>query len=89
MAIEDGWVLAQCFANSQDPVRALLDYEKERTARTKRVQLASRARAVTFHEPSRWRRILRDARFKARSVLKPRATMHQAEWIYSYRYPTH
>ena len=52
MAIEDGAILARCFAlHPADPVRALQRYEQARITRANKVVAASAAMQDTFHNP--------------------------------------
>ena len=69
MAIEDGYVLALCLSTSEDPDEALRLYEQLRKTRTRRVVLASRARAKENHLASPWNRFKRDVRIAIRTVL--------------------
>ena len=80
-ALEDAYVLAASIARDASPA-ALRAYERARLPRTSRVQLATRARAQTMHEASRWKRFLRDVRFRVGDVFDKRRTKHNVEWVY-------
>jgi len=84
-SLEDACVLAaQIESTPEDLVGALRRYEQRRIPRTRRVQLGARARGKSNHLPSAWGRFWRDARLALRRRLAPDATLHAAEWIYSY-----
>jgi salicylate hydroxylase len=52
MAIEDGYILARCFAEAGSDVPAALErYENARRERTRRVVEGSAANAKRFHNP--------------------------------------
>ena len=68
----------------EDLSGALRRYQDQRIPRTRRIQLGSRARGEANHLPSAWARFRRDARLMLRRRLAPNATLHEAEWIYSY-----
>ena len=84
MAIEDGYVLALCLSTSEDPDEALRVYEQLRKTRTRRVVLASRARAKENHLASPWDRFKRDVRIAIRNRFARDKTMFQGEWLYQY-----
>jgi len=84
-SIEDGCVLAsQIKRTPEELASALRRYERLRIPRTRRIQLGARARGKHNHLPSAWARFWRDTRLALRRLVAPKATMHQAEWIYSY-----
>jgi salicylate hydroxylase len=84
-SLEDACVLAAHIARiPQDLPGALRAYENARIARTRRVQLGARARGKANHLPSAWDRFRRDVRLAVRRFVAPQATLHEAEWIYSY-----
>jgi salicylate hydroxylase len=84
MAIEDGYVLASCLSKSEDPNEALDVYEQLRKPRTRRVVLASRARAKENHLASPWNRFMRDVRIAIRNHFARDKTVFQGEWLYRY-----
>ena len=84
-SLEDACVLAAHVARTpEDLAGALRRYEDQRIARTRRIQLGARARGKSNHLPSAWARFWRDARLALRRCVAPKATLHQAEWIYNY-----
>jgi salicylate hydroxylase len=85
MAIEDAWIVAKCIAaGAEDLPAALRKYEQARKARTSRVLLASRARAVDLHQTSPWRQAVRNVKFATKNWLNPERTIHQGEWVYGH-----
>jgi salicylate hydroxylase len=85
MAIEDGYVLAAALAgHGLDVASALHDYQAERLPRTSRVQLESRERGRTYHLPSRFAQVKRDAMYRVQSLLNPHASGIKANWVYEY-----
>jgi salicylate hydroxylase len=84
-SLEDACVVAaQIGSTPEDLAGAFLRYEQQRIPRTRRVQLGARARGKSNHLPSAWARLWRDARLALRRRFVPNATLHEAEWIYSY-----
>jgi len=84
-SLEDACVLgAQLARTSEDLAGGLRRYEEQRLARTRRIQLGARARGKANHLPTVWARFWRDARLTLHRWVAPNATLHQAEWIYSY-----
>src|SRR5215472_15696458 len=84
-SLEDACDLAAHIARTpENMTSALRRYEAYRIPRTRRVQLGARACGKANHLPSIGARFLRDARLTLRRWLAPDATLHQAEWIYSY-----
>jgi salicylate hydroxylase len=85
MAMEDGFVLAQCLHNSaHDVAAALRAYEALRKDRATRVQLGSRARSdicQVISPLAQWRR---DLGLLVNQVLRPGAAIQRADWIYRY-----
>ncbi len=86
MAMEDALTIGLLLAGRGDEsIEDLLArYESARIARTARVQLGSRARARENHLRSPLARLRRNLRFRLRQWLRPHATLHAADWIYSY-----
>jgi salicylate hydroxylase len=85
MAIEDGYVLATALAgHGLDVASALRDYQAERLPRTSRVQLESRERGRTYHLPSRFAQVRRDAMYRVQSLLNPHSSGIKANWVYEY-----
>jgi len=84
-SLEDACVLAANIQRSpEDLAGALRRYEEQRIPRTRRIQLGARARGKYNHLPSTWARFWRDTRLALRRWVAPHATLHRAEWIYSY-----
>jgi len=84
-SLEDACVLAtQIQRTPEELASALRRYEEQRIPRTRRIQLGARARGRYNHLPSAWARLWRDARIALRRMVAPEATLHHAEWIYSY-----
>lgn len=85
MAIEDGFILAACVAQSAERLEdALQDYERRRKPRTTRAQLGSRYRARENHLTSPLARLKRDLRMAWRSRFGRDRSPTQAEWLYDY-----
>lgn len=82
MAIEDAAVLADVLAKSPtDPAAALRSYERQRQARTARVQKAARANGRTYHR-SGLSAMLRNL---AMVLLGGELLVHRYRWIYEWR----
>lgn len=85
MAMEDGFVLAECLhRGTHDVPAALHEYESLRKDRTTRVQLGSRARSdmcQTISPLAQWRR---DLGFLFNQIFRPGAAIQKADWIYGY-----
>lgn len=80
MAIEDGYVLTQCLARSEDVNTALQTYETVRKPRVSRVQLGARERGKSLHlaDPQAV------AERNARNAHDPQLRAREMEWIYSH-----
>jgi salicylate hydroxylase len=84
-SLEDACVLAtQLQRAPEELAMALRRYEGLRIPRTRRIQLGARARGKLNHLPSVCARFWRDARLALRCLAAPKATLHQADWIYGY-----
>jgi salicylate hydroxylase len=84
-SLEDACVLAtQLQRAPEELAMALRRYEGLRIPRTRRIQLGARARGKLNHLPSVCARFWRDARLALRRLAAPKATLHQADWIYGY-----
>ena len=92
MAVEDAWVVAQELAQTlaqKHPgspyiEQALTAYQRQRHARTARVQAGSRANAKTFHRRSRLAQIGTYGPMWLTDKLAP-AIIHQSQnWLYGY-----
>ena len=84
MAIEDGWVLAQCLADSGGDMAAALDaYEQARRPRTARVQAEARQQATLFHlaGPAA---LARDLVLRLGSRVLPGVAMARYDWLYGH-----
>jgi salicylate hydroxylase len=85
MAIEDAWVLSRMLEQWEDePASGLIEYEKYRRPRTRRVQLGARAQGKIFHLTKPldvWRR---NAKLGFGSRFLPELAMQQSDWIYAY-----
>ncbi len=85
MAMEDGYVLAECLdRGAEDVPAALKAYEGLRRARTARVQLSSRARAAVCQLESPVARMKRDLGYLYNQWFNPGAAVQKADWIYEY-----
>ena len=85
MAVEDGFVLADCLAKGgEDLTGALRAYERARMPRTTRAQLGSRHRAKQNHLASPFARLRRDLRMAYASRFGQDKSPIQAEWLYDY-----
>ncbi len=85
MAMEDGYVLAQCLHRQPDDIAgALAQYESLRKDRATRVQLGSRARADMCQVSSPLTTLRRDVGFLFNQLFNPGAAIQKADWIYSY-----
>jgi len=84
MAIEDGAVVADCFARQpEDPVRALQAYCAARRGRTHKLQLLSARNGARYHfsGPRAW---LRNAAMRA---IGGEGLLKHYDWIYRWRPP--
>jgi salicylate hydroxylase len=85
MAMEDGFVLAECLRRrSHDVPAALQEYESLRKDRATRVQLGSRARSDMCQVVSPLTTLRRDLGFLLNQWFNPGAAIQKADWIYSY-----
>lgn len=85
MAMEDGFILAECLSRrAQDVPAALVEYEAHRKDRATRVQLGSRARADMCQIASPLTTLRRDLGFLFNQWFNPGAAIQKADWIYSY-----
>jgi salicylate hydroxylase len=85
MAMEDGYVLADTLAKSQDDVlSALQQYEAARRERTAKVQLLARQRARENHLTSEEEIRKRDMRFAEIRARGQTEHVYGIEWIYSH-----
>ena len=85
MAIEDGYALAASLArNPGDVPGALKEYEAARRARTARVQLLARARAVENHLDSPLSQVKRNIRYALQRFADPKKHTYKIEWIYGH-----
>jgi salicylate hydroxylase len=84
MAIEDGWVLAQCLASGTDPAQALLDYEAARKPRTARVQMAARAQMGRYHQRSAAGRLVTYGPMWLAAKLLPGTVNSMQDWLYAF-----
>ncbi len=80
MAIEDGYVIAQCLKAQPDSTLALSTYEALRKPRVSRVQLGARERGKRLHMADPKSVADRNAQFSA----DPRRRMQEMDWIYRY-----
>jgi salicylate hydroxylase len=84
MAIEDGAVVADCFARQpDDPARALQAYCAARRGRTRKLQLSSARNGARYHFdwPLAW------VRNVAMRTLGGEALLRHYDWIYRWRPP--
>lgn len=85
MAMEDGYVLADCLKDSPEDVPgALQRYAELRKARTARVQRSSHARAAVCQLASPFARMQRDLGYLYNQWFNPGAAVQKADWIYEY-----
>lgn len=85
MAIEDGYALAASLARTPSDVPcALKAYEEARCARTARVQLLARARALENHLDSTFGQIKRNLRYALQRFADPAKHTYKIEWIYGH-----
>lgn len=85
MAMEDGFVLAECLRRrAADMPSALREYESLRRDRATRVQLGSRARSDMCQVVSPLTTLRRDLGFLFNQLFNPGAAIQKADWIYSY-----
>ncbi len=85
MAMEDGFVLAECLRRRiEDVPSALREYESLRKDRATRVQLGSRARSDMCQVVSPLTTLRRDLGFLFNQWFNPGAAIQKADWIYSY-----
>lgn len=84
MAIEDGAVVADCFARQpDDPARALRAYRSARHGRTSKLQLLSARNGARYHfaQPRAW---FRNAAMRA---LGGKGLLKHYDWIYRWQPP--
>ena len=82
MAIEDGWVLAQCINRQKDNLQnALKTYEKARYARATLLQKMSRENAKLYHIGSPAQKLLRNTKFKIATHI-PAAAHSQLDKVF-------
>ncbi|MEP3891809.1 MAG: FAD-dependent monooxygenase [Hellea sp.] len=82
MAIEDGWVLAQCIDRLKDNLQiALKTYEKARYARAVLLQKMSRENAKLYHINSPAQKFLRNTKFKIATHI-PAAAHSQLDKVF-------
>lgn len=85
MAIEDAWVLARMLDQwEEDPAAGLVEYEKYRLPRTRRIQAAARAQGQNFHLSSPLAVWKRNITLSLGSRFLPELAMQRNDWIYSY-----
>jgi len=85
MAIEDGYVLAQCLKMSGDDVAgALARYEKLRLTRTTRVQAGAQANGAMFHLANPLARLFTYGKMSLASRLAPAKAARRRDWLMSY-----
>jgi salicylate hydroxylase len=84
-ALEDGYVLADLFAQHRhDPQAALAAYEQTRLPRTARIQLHARERGRINNATSPLARFKRDIGYRLKRLLKPNEHTYGIEWIYGH-----
>lgn len=85
MAIEDGYVLAQCLkARRADPSAALARYESLRLGRTARVQAGAKAAGARFHLADPMARLVAFGALGLGSRLAPSRAMAANDWLMGY-----
>jgi salicylate hydroxylase len=85
MAIEDGYVLAQCLKAARgDVAGALKRYETLRLARTARVQAGARANGGLFHLANPLARFLTYGALALGSRVAPAVAARRNDWLMSY-----
>lgn len=84
MALEDGWVLADCLAREDTLAAGLARYQTRREARVIRVVEAANRNAWKYHlsfPPLRW---AAHAALRAGGSLAPGRMMRQFDWLYGH-----
>jgi salicylate hydroxylase len=85
MAIEDAWVLARMLEQwEEEPMEALLQYERFRKPRAAQVQARSREQGEEFHLADRWRIVARNLKLGFGSRYLPELAMQQFDWLHGY-----
>jgi salicylate hydroxylase len=83
-AIEDAWVLARLLEDADDVSAALVEYQRHRQPRTRRLQYEARRQGEMFHVHAPWDRLKRNLRLGVGSRLLPELAMQQLDWIHGY-----
>jgi salicylate hydroxylase len=80
MAIEDGWVLADCLAHGADVVEALQHYAQLRQPRTTAIQTASAQNRESFHNGN----TVHYAKMRLKARTHPDQFTARFDWIYGH-----
>lgn len=83
MALEDGWVLADCLAKS-DQAQALPAYQQRRRSRVSRVIAAANANARNYHLRNPALRGAAHTLLRGANILAPGRVVGQFDWIYGH-----
>jgi len=84
LALEDGWVLADCLARQDDQARALALYQALRSERAARVIAAANANAWKYHFRLSPLREMGHLALRLGGALAPARAVRQFDWIYGY-----
>lgn len=85
LALEDGWVLADCLARRPaDPLAALAQYQARRRDRAVRVIAAANANAWKYHFRLSPLRELGHLALRLSGALAPAQAVRQFDWIYAH-----
>ena len=83
MAIEDGYVLANCIEKYPSITEAFSNYESLRKARATKVQARSYQNGAIFHA-SGFKKLVRNTMLQLVGRLKPNALSKRLDWLYNY-----
>lgn len=84
-SIEDAWVLARMLDQwEEDPAAGLVEYEKYRLPRTRRVQAAATAQGDNFHLSTPFDVWKRNLTLSLGSRFLPELAMQRNDWLYTY-----
>lgn len=83
MAIEDGYILADCIAKYNTIEEAFAEYEKLRKVRATTVQLRSYQNGEMFHA-SGVKKLVRNTFFRVLNKISPNFLSKRLEWLYDY-----
>ncbi|TDE40706.1 FAD-dependent monooxygenase [Antarcticimicrobium sediminis] len=84
LALEDGWVLADCLAAQKDQAAALASYQARRRDRAARVIAAANGNAWKYHFKLSPLREIGHLALRVGGALAPARAVRQFDWLYGY-----